>query len=181
MRNKLQPSGRKAIMVGYLRERKAYRLFDIERESIVEERNVTFIENQKGDYKLKKKEKVEYFDWNIEYLIDTPNDNNLNKGNKSQDEIDQEEQGINSENKSEIENENIQDRIDNQDQSVENRAQNNEIRKVGRPKGLTSVESMKRKEKELKEREDRLKEKGVRRSARLNKKKCSNSRKHSIT
>ncbi|CAL1678230.1 unnamed protein product [Lasius platythorax] len=48
-------------------------------------------------------------------------------------------------------------------------AQNNETRKVGRPKGLTSVESMKRKEKELKEREDRLKEEGVRRSARLNK------------
>lgn len=169
MRNKLQPSGRKAIMVGYSRERKAYRLFDIERESIVEERNVTFIENQKGGHYLEGKEKEEYFDWNNEYFIDTLNDNNLNDNNKSQNEIDHVEQEVNSESKSEIENENIQDRIDNQNQNIENRAQNNEIRKVGRPKGLTSVESMKQKEKELKEREDRLREEGVRRSTRLNK------------
>ena len=41
----------------------------------------------------------------------------------------------------------MQDRIDNLDQNVENRAQNNEIRKVGRPKGLTSIESMKNEKK----------------------------------
>lgn len=70
MRNKLQPSDRKAIMVGYSRERKAYRLFDIERGSIVEERNVSFIENQKGSYNLKREKKDEYYDWNIEYLIE---------------------------------------------------------------------------------------------------------------
>ena len=58
MRNKLQSSGRKAIMVGYLRERKAYRLFDIERKSIVEERNVIFIENQRMGITLKKKKKM---------------------------------------------------------------------------------------------------------------------------
>lgn len=44
-------------MVGYSRERIAYRLFDIERKSIVEERNVTFIENQKGSYNFKGKKK----------------------------------------------------------------------------------------------------------------------------
>lgn len=53
-RNKLQPSGKKVIMLGYSRERIAfYRLFDIERNEIIEERNVIFNETQKGSYYLK--------------------------------------------------------------------------------------------------------------------------------
>lgn len=39
MRNKLQPNERKAIMLGYSRERVGYRLYDIECGITVEERN----------------------------------------------------------------------------------------------------------------------------------------------
>jgi len=46
-RNKLQPSGKKAIMVGYAQEQIGYRLFDIERKVIIEKRNVIFDENLK--------------------------------------------------------------------------------------------------------------------------------------
>lgn len=44
LRNKLQPSGKKAIMLGYSWERVGYRLFDLERQIIIEERNVSFDE-----------------------------------------------------------------------------------------------------------------------------------------
>lgn len=167
MRNKLQPSGRKAIMVGYSRERKTYRLFDVESRSIIEERNVIFIENQKDSYNLKEKNENESYDWNIEDLLDTSNNNNLNYENKTHNEINPEEQEINKENIPDNENEHLQDKVDNQDQDVEKRV-HIENRKIGRPKGLTAEESKKRKEETLKENEDRLKEIGVRRSARLN-------------
>jgi len=52
VRNKLQPSGKKAIMVGYSRERVGYRLFDLKDKIIFEERNVIFNEHIKGSYFL---------------------------------------------------------------------------------------------------------------------------------
>lgn len=41
-------------MIGYSRERVGYRLFDIERDTIIEERNVFFDESIKGGYLLNK-------------------------------------------------------------------------------------------------------------------------------
>lgn len=105
MRNKLQPSGRKTIMIEYSRERRAYRLFDVESRSIVEERNIIFIENQNDSYNLKKEKKGENNGWKIENLLDTPNNNNLNYENKEYNEINPKKQEINKENVLDNENE----------------------------------------------------------------------------
>jgi len=51
-RNKLQSSGKKAIMVGYSQERVGYRLFDLKDKLILEECNVIFDEHIKGSYFL---------------------------------------------------------------------------------------------------------------------------------
>lgn len=53
LRNKLQPSGKRAIMLGYSRDRVAYRLLDIGSTTIIEERNVKFDELIKGSQYLK--------------------------------------------------------------------------------------------------------------------------------
>lgn len=62
MRNKLQPSGKKAIMLGYSQERVGYRLFDLERRIITEERNVSFDETRKGSYYLGERKRVKEYE-----------------------------------------------------------------------------------------------------------------------
>lgn len=162
-RNKLQPSGRKAIMLGYSRERVAYRLYDIEREAILEERSVVFDENVKGNSFLTKQNSENNHEiWDVKSILDILDIENTNinvsiKENvKPTEEFDDSSQ---SEPGSEY------------DEMVKNRNEVREVEKYsrGRSKGLTSAESLKKKEEMLKEREERLRKEGVRRSERLNK------------
>lgn len=109
VRNKLQPSGRKAIMIGYSRERNAYHLyFDIERKSVIEKRNVIFNETQTSSCFLKKRyKKCKLWNgWNVEDFIDNDNDAEYEVSPNV-------EQGNNEHNKSESdeETEDIEDRI----------------------------------------------------------------------
>lgn len=155
-------------MLGYSRERIGYRLFDIENKVVVEERNVIFNETQKGSYYMRKGMKGNsYESWNIEDFINiSSNDDNDNEEN----EINQDIQEINRDT-DEIESDeedDIQDRVEPVNNQDENRV-HAENRSKGRPRGLTMAESVRRKEEYLKEREDRLRKEGVRRSVRLNK------------
>lgn len=109
VRNKFQPSERKAIMLGYSQERKAYRLFDIERKSVIEERNLNFDKIQKDSCFLEKDTKNVNYDWNIHDLINNDNDArkevspNVEQGNNKHNESESDEKT-----------EDIEDRIDNQ-------------------------------------------------------------------
>lgn len=174
LRNKLQPSGKKAIMLGYSRERVGYRLFDIESKIIIEERNVNFDEIQKGSYYLKEfNRNKEYEYWNIEDIInildDNKSDNSNNNNSDREVEFDNQRENSEIESINDSDDNDIQDNVESIDDQneEENRVQNREIVRRGRPKGLTAGESLRRKEEYLAERETRLREEGVRRSARL--------------
>lgn len=164
-RNKLQPSGKKAIMVGYSRERVAYRLFDLERKAIFEERNVTFDENIKGSYFLNKQKLNNNVNenWNIENILNILDDNSTNIDDNMEDDSEPETIIDNQNNEREPSPENNDlDRNENRVQEVENRTR-------GRPKGLTLAESLRQKKEILKTREEQLRKEGVRRSERLEK------------
>jgi len=88
---------------------------------------------------------------NIEDLISISENNNMNGSNDTRSEIESGEENNDND---------IEDIIETQNEN-ENRIQNREICNRGRPKGLTSAESLKRKEEYLKERENRLREEGV--------------------
>lgn len=174
MRAKLDPTGRKAIMIGYSRERVGYRLFDIEHKVIVENRNVAFDETQKGSYHLGNAIDKRCKDWNIEDFISLLNDKDPNANENTENEINSNEQQNNEDN-DEVESdeddnniENTVEHIDNQEIN-EDKNQDRQVSKRGRPKGLTMVETRRRKEESLRERENQLREEGVRRSSRLDK------------
>lgn len=173
-RNKLQPSGKKAIMVGYSRERVAYRLYDIERNVVFEERNVVFNETHKGCYYLKKEGKNEIKTnetLDIEDFFNITDDVELNNSSNNKNEIDlgrrydaeNEEEEF-----SDVDN-NGQDRDEPTENKISDRFSEERITKIGRPKGLTLAESLRRRQGRLDEREERLRNEGVRRSSRLNK------------
>lgn len=165
-RNKLQPNGKKAIMIGYLREKVGYRLFDIERYTIIEERNVIFDESIKARYKgyLLNKRKLynnDDEDWNIDDVLKILNndnkimDDNIIGDSNPDEEVQGEERELGP------------DHDLNQD---ENSSQN-EGRHRGRPKGTTYEENQdeRRKQEILKDREERLRGEEIRRSERLEK------------
>lgn len=85
---KLQSSSKKVIMVGYARERIAYRLFDI--ETIIEERNVIFDENLKGSYFLNKQKIVnnDSVNWSIENILNLSDNSNTNSEDNKETDID---------------------------------------------------------------------------------------------
>ncbi|KAF8787977.1 Retrovirus-related Pol polyprotein like [Argiope bruennichi] len=68
MRNKFEVPGKRGIMLGYARERKGYRIYDIKSRKIIEERSVKFNESLKGSTYLGKT-KAET--WDINSLLET--------------------------------------------------------------------------------------------------------------
>ncbi|GBN13319.1 Retrovirus-related Pol polyprotein from transposon TNT 1-94 [Araneus ventricosus] len=73
MRNKFDVPGRRGIMLGYARDRRGYRIYDIENRKIIEERSIKFNESLKGSTYLGKT-KVET--WNIDSLFESTQDIN---------------------------------------------------------------------------------------------------------
>lgn len=116
---------------------------------------------------------IKYEDWCIEDILNVSNvkyqDSNIDTDNDIESLGELDDQYENNEVESNEENECIYDRPDNinNGNESENTIQNTEISKRGRPKSLTLAESLKRKEEYLREREDRLRLEGVRRSTRL--------------
>jgi len=162
-RNKLQPSGKKAIMVGYSRERVGYRLFDLKDRSIREERNVIFDEHIKGSCFLneRKRDENDYRNWNIENIINTLNNDNINTDRDTETEIRSDEQSVDNNQDRESDSEDNLNRDVDRFQVAGNRR--------GRPKGSTLAEGLRQKEETLRNREELLIKEGVRRSERLEK------------
>ncbi|GBN25648.1 Retrovirus-related Pol polyprotein from transposon TNT 1-94 [Araneus ventricosus] len=73
MRNKFDIPGRRGIMLGYARDRRGYRIYDIKNRKIIEERSIKFNESLKGSTYLGKT-KVET--WNIDSLFESTQDIN---------------------------------------------------------------------------------------------------------
>ncbi|GBN28831.1 Retrovirus-related Pol polyprotein from transposon TNT 1-94 [Araneus ventricosus] len=73
MRNKYDVPGRRGIMLGYARDRKDYRIYDIKNRKIIEERSIKFNQSLKGSTYLGKT-KVET--WNIDSLFESTQDIN---------------------------------------------------------------------------------------------------------
>ncbi|GBM49558.1 Retrovirus-related Pol polyprotein from transposon TNT 1-94, partial [Araneus ventricosus] len=73
MRNKFDVPGRCGIMLGYARDRRGYRIYDIKHRKIIEERSIKFNESLKGSTYLGKT-KVET--WNIDSLFESTQDIN---------------------------------------------------------------------------------------------------------
>ncbi|GBM42424.1 Retrovirus-related Pol polyprotein from transposon TNT 1-94 [Araneus ventricosus] len=72
-RNKFDVPGRRGIMLGYARDRRGYRIYDIKNRKIIEERSIKFNESLKGSTYLVKT-KVET--WNIDSLFESTQDTN---------------------------------------------------------------------------------------------------------
>ncbi|KAF8768395.1 hypothetical protein HNY73_021219 [Argiope bruennichi] len=68
MRNKFEVPGKRGIMLGFAKERKGYRIYDIQSRKIIEERSVKFNESLKGSTYLGKT-KAET--WDINSLLET--------------------------------------------------------------------------------------------------------------
>ncbi|GBN27635.1 Retrovirus-related Pol polyprotein from transposon TNT 1-94, partial [Araneus ventricosus] len=73
MRNKFDIPGRRGIMLGYARDRRGYRIYDIKNRKIIEERSIKFNESLKGSTYLGET-KVET--WNIDSLFESTQDIN---------------------------------------------------------------------------------------------------------
>lgn len=121
-------------MVGYSRERVGYRLLDIERKVVIEERNVIFDERQKGSYYLREHNgNIKYEDWCIEDILNVSNvkyqDSNIDTDNDIESLGELDDQYENNEVESNEENECIYDRPDNTNNGneSENTIQNTEI------------------------------------------------------
>lgn len=156
-RNKLQPSGKKTIMVGYSRERVGYRLFDLERNLIIEERNVTFNESVKGSHYLNEPELIQNKEekWCIEDILKISDHYDAGTRNKDHNESDREtDENINDSDQNDERQYNPTDVNLDREQSVKT--------SVGRPKGSTSAENLRRKQEMLDDREERLRAEGVR-------------------
>ncbi|KAG7200031.1 hypothetical protein KM043_004798 [Ampulex compressa] len=78
-RNKLQPSGKRSIMVGYSCEKVGCRLFVLERNIIIEERSVIFNENVKGSHQKSNRDYREL--WDIEDILKISTNNHRNSSN----------------------------------------------------------------------------------------------------
>ncbi|GBN74197.1 Retrovirus-related Pol polyprotein from transposon TNT 1-94 [Araneus ventricosus] len=73
MRNKFDVPGRRGIVLGYARDRRGYRIYDIKNRKIIEGRSIKFNESLKGSTYLGKT-KVET--WNIDTLFESTQDIN---------------------------------------------------------------------------------------------------------
>ena len=77
MRNKFEIPGKRGIMLGYSRERIAYRIYDLENKKVIKERTVKFNESLKGSSYLGKKENFQTRDIDSFDII-SPKENETN-------------------------------------------------------------------------------------------------------
>lgn len=154
-RDKLEPRGDIGIMVGYARSRSGYRIYDVKNQKVIEERTVKFHENTMGSALVNSKEiSNEKFDiLDFESLFEKPDDESIDI--TVQNEILRDDVDAGSDDES--------DTTDNEGDPPQNI---NEKRK-GRPMGTTKAVILARSNEQLRDRETRLLEQGVRRSKRI--------------
>ncbi|GFW14543.1 retrovirus-related Pol polyprotein from transposon TNT 1-94 [Trichonephila clavipes] len=77
LRNKFEVPGRRGIMLGYARERRGYRIYDIKNKKVIEERSVKFNEYLKGSNYLGE---IENETWDIDSFFEvSPERNEINQ------------------------------------------------------------------------------------------------------
>ncbi|GFW98417.1 retrovirus-related Pol polyprotein from transposon TNT 1-94 [Trichonephila clavipes] len=81
LRNKFEVPGRRGIMLGYARERRGYRIYDIKNQKVIEERSVKFNEYLKGSNYLGE---IENETWDIDSFFEvTPERNEINQNTEN--------------------------------------------------------------------------------------------------
>ncbi|GFT08807.1 retrovirus-related Pol polyprotein from transposon TNT 1-94 [Trichonephila clavipes] len=77
LRNKFEVPGRREIMLGYARERRGYRIYNIKNQKVIEERSVKFNESLKGSNYLGE---IENETWDIDSFFEvSPERNEINQ------------------------------------------------------------------------------------------------------
>ncbi|GFW09747.1 retrovirus-related Pol polyprotein from transposon TNT 1-94 [Trichonephila clavipes] len=81
LRNKFEVPGRRGIMLGYARERRGYRIYDIKNQKVIEERSVKFNEYLKGSNYLGE---IENETWDIDSFFEvSPERNEINENTEN--------------------------------------------------------------------------------------------------
>ncbi|GFV14364.1 retrovirus-related Pol polyprotein from transposon TNT 1-94 [Trichonephila clavipes] len=81
LRNKFEVPGRRGIMLGYARERRGYRIYDIKNQKVIEERSVKFNEYLKGSNYLGE---IEIETWDIDSFFEvSPERNEINQNTEN--------------------------------------------------------------------------------------------------
>ncbi|GFT15358.1 retrovirus-related Pol polyprotein from transposon TNT 1-94 [Trichonephila clavipes] len=81
LRNKFEVPGRRGIMLGYARERRGYRIYDIKNQKVIEERSVKFNEYLKGSNYLGE---IENKAWNNDSFFEvSPERNEINQNTEN--------------------------------------------------------------------------------------------------
>ncbi|GFV02818.1 retrovirus-related Pol polyprotein from transposon TNT 1-94 [Trichonephila clavipes] len=81
LRNKFEVPGRRGIMLGYARERRGYRIYDIKNQKVLDERSVKFKESLKGSNYLGE---IENETWDIDSFFEvSPERNEINQNTKN--------------------------------------------------------------------------------------------------
>ncbi|GFV86222.1 retrovirus-related Pol polyprotein from transposon TNT 1-94 [Trichonephila clavipes] len=81
LRNKFEVPGRRGIMLGYARERRGYRIYDIKNQKVIEERSVKFNEYLKGSNYLGE---IENETWDIDSFFEvSPERNEINQNTEN--------------------------------------------------------------------------------------------------
>ncbi|GFW76975.1 retrovirus-related Pol polyprotein from transposon TNT 1-94 [Trichonephila clavipes] len=81
LRNKFEVPGRRGIMLGYARERRGYRIYDIKNQKVIEERSVKFNEYLKGSNYLGE---IENETWDIDSFFEvSPERNKINQNTEN--------------------------------------------------------------------------------------------------
>ncbi|GFX13582.1 retrovirus-related Pol polyprotein from transposon TNT 1-94 [Trichonephila clavipes] len=82
LRNKFEVPGRRGIMLGYARERRGYRIYDIKNQKVIEERSVKFNESLKDSSYLGE---IENETWDIDSFFEvTPETKEINENTKNE-------------------------------------------------------------------------------------------------
>ncbi|GFU50199.1 retrovirus-related Pol polyprotein from transposon TNT 1-94 [Trichonephila clavipes] len=83
LRNKFEVPGRRGIMLGYARERRGYRIYDIKNQKVIEERSVKFKEYLKGSNYIYLGE-IENETWDIDSFFEvSPERNEINQNTEN--------------------------------------------------------------------------------------------------
>ncbi|GFV09984.1 retrovirus-related Pol polyprotein from transposon TNT 1-94 [Trichonephila clavipes] len=81
LRNKFEVPGRSGVMLGYARERRGYRIYDIKNQKVIEERSVKFNEYLKGSNYLGE---IENETWDIDSFFEvSPERNEINQNTEN--------------------------------------------------------------------------------------------------
>ncbi|GFV26957.1 retrovirus-related Pol polyprotein from transposon TNT 1-94 [Trichonephila clavipes] len=81
LRNKFEVPGRRGIMLGYARERRGYRIYNIKNQKVIEERSVKFNEYLKGSNYLCE---IENETWDIDSFFEvSPERNEINQNTEN--------------------------------------------------------------------------------------------------